>query len=164
MPGLEKLACTNRPRIIVVVRSRNVPQAVDRKVFIDDYLDLQTVDVVDWSPVLQLRPKGTRSVDEVYRALRGKHPSLAVYRREDVPKQLHYSGHSRIAPIVAIAADGWQITSRQRFSATAGAALPEATTATIRACSRCTDCSWPPVPRSDRAWSCRRSRTCTCTN
>ena len=29
-------------------------QAVNRKIFIDDYVDPTTVDVIDWSPVLQI--------------------------------------------------------------------------------------------------------------
>jgi hypothetical protein len=72
------------------------------------------VDVVDWSPVLQLAPK-TGPVDAVYRALRDKHPALEVYRREELPAWLHYSEHWRIQPIVAIAADGWGITTHARF-------------------------------------------------
>ena len=113
--GLEKLGVLPQTTLIVASDHGMSLQAVNRKVFIDDYLDLRSVDVVDWSPVLQLRPKGTTSVDEVYRALHGKHPSLAVYRREEVPKEFHYSSHSRIAPVIAIATEGWQVTTRQRF-------------------------------------------------
>jgi predicted AlkP superfamily pyrophosphatase or phosphodiesterase len=114
--GLERLGLLPQTTLIVVSDHGMSLQAPDRKVFIDDYIDLKFVDVIDWSPVLQLRPKATATVDEVYRALRGKHPSLAVYRREDVPRELHYSSHPRIAPVVAIASEGWQITTRQRFN------------------------------------------------
>jgi len=114
--GLEKLGVLEQTTLIVVADHGMSQQAVDRKIFIDDYLDLKTVDVSDWSPVLQLRPKNSAGVDEVYRALHGKHPSLDVYRRDDVPKELHYSSHPRIAPVIAIAAEGWQITTRQRFN------------------------------------------------
>lgn len=114
--GLQKLDVLAQTTIIVVSDHGMSQQAVERKIFVDDYLDLKTVDVSDWSPVLQLRPKDGVSVDEVYRSLHGKHPSLAVYRREDVPQELHYSSHSRIAPIIAVAAEGWQVTTRQRFN------------------------------------------------
>ena len=114
--GLEKLGVLEQTTLIVLSDHGMSQQAIDRKVFIDDYLDLRTVDVIDWSPVLQMRPKSI-TVDQVYRALHGRHPSLSVYRREDVPKELHYSSHSRIAPVIAIAQEGWQITSRQRFNA-----------------------------------------------
>ena len=114
--GLDRIGVLAQTTLIVTADHGMSQQAVDRKIFIDDYLDLRAVDVSDWSPVLQVRPK-TLTVDEVYRALHGKHPSLSVYRREDVPKELHYSSHPRIAPIIAIAAEGWQVTTHQRFNA-----------------------------------------------
>lgn len=114
--GLEELGALAQTTVIVVSDHGMSQQAVDRKIFIDDYLNLKTVDVSDWSPVLQVRPKDGVGVDEVYRALHGRHPSLAVYRRADVPPELHYSSHSRIAPIIAVAAEGWQVTTRQRFN------------------------------------------------
>jgi predicted AlkP superfamily pyrophosphatase or phosphodiesterase len=113
--GLARLGLLEQTTIIVASDHGMSQQAVDRKVFIDDYLDLKTVDVIDWSPVLQLRPKSSTAVDQVFRALHGKHPSLTVYRREEVPRELHYSSHSRIAPVIGVAAEGWQITTRQRF-------------------------------------------------
>jgi ectonucleotide pyrophosphatase/phosphodiesterase family protein 5 len=63
------------------------------------------VDVIDWSPVLQIAPK-TGSVDDLYRALHGKHPALSVYRKGELPPRFHYGTHPRIAPIVALADDG----------------------------------------------------------
>ena len=79
-------------------------QAVDRKIFIDDYLDLKTVDVTDWSPVLQLRPKGV-TVDEVYRALHGRYPaSLTALEAVSLASPLLLE---RAAPLrYALAADG----------------------------------------------------------
>ena len=91
-------------------------QLSDRRViFLDDYMDLATVDIVDWTPVLELAPR-TGSVEEVYRALKGRHPSLAIYKREQVPRRLHYRDNPRIPPIVGIADDGWTITSHKRFA------------------------------------------------
>jgi len=80
---------------------------------LDDYLDLSTVDVVEWSPVLQIIPRAGTGED-AYRALKGKHPSLAVYRREEMPLHLHYRTNPRIPPIIGLADDGWTITSRLR--------------------------------------------------
>jgi len=117
--GLDKLGLLAQTTLVVVSDHGMSQQAVDRKVFIDDYIDLRSVDVIDWSPVLQVRPR-TITVDAMYRALHGRHPALAVYRREEVPAELHYSSHPRIAPVIAIASEGWQITTRQRFGDQAG--------------------------------------------
>jgi predicted AlkP superfamily pyrophosphatase or phosphodiesterase len=85
--------------------------SLERLIPIDDYLNPATVDLIDTTPVLGVWPR-TITVDEAYRALKDKHPSLAVYKREDVPAALRFSANPRIPPVVGIAADGWTITSR----------------------------------------------------
>jgi len=112
--GIERLGLTGRTTVIATADHGMSQQALNRKIFIDDYVDQATVDVIDWSPVLQIAPK-TGSVDDLYRALYGKHPALSVYRKGELPAALHYGTHPRIAPIVALADDGWSITTHARF-------------------------------------------------
>ena len=90
------------------------PQSADRKIFLDDYVDLASVNIVDASPVLHIAPR-VGTVDELYRALHNRHPALEVFRREDLPSYLNFSGHRRIQPVIALAADGWALTTRARF-------------------------------------------------
>ncbi len=115
--GVAELGLLEQTTIIAVADHGMSQQAPERKIFLDDYLDLRTVDVLDWSPVLQLMPR-TGTADELYRRLRGRHRSLQVYKKEEMPPELHYSNNRRIAPIVAIADEGWQITTNERFKDT----------------------------------------------
>jgi predicted AlkP superfamily pyrophosphatase or phosphodiesterase len=69
------------------------------------------VDLIDISPLLGVWPRNI-SVDAAYRALKDKHPSLTVYKREEVPAEWHFSANPRIPPVIGIAADGWTITTR----------------------------------------------------
>ena len=85
--------------------------SLERLIPIDNYLDPATVDLIDTSPVLGVWPR-TISVEDAYRALKDKHPSLAVYKREDVPTELHFNSNPRIPPVIGIAADGWTISTR----------------------------------------------------
>jgi predicted AlkP superfamily pyrophosphatase or phosphodiesterase len=113
--GIETLGLLDQVTL-VVVSDHGMSQLSDRRViFLDDYVDLATLDIVEWTPVAELTPK-TGSVEDLYRALRGKHPSLAVYRRDQVPRHLHYRNNPRIPPIVGIADDGWTITSHRRLA------------------------------------------------
>jgi len=122
------------------------------------------VNVVDWSPVLQVAPK-TGTVDELYRALHSRHPQLTVYRREAVPAYLHFSGHPRIPPIIALAADGWAITSRARFEQNKNQPNRRAaSTGTTAGIDPCTACSSGPDRSSAEARSCPRSRASTSTS
>jgi predicted AlkP superfamily pyrophosphatase or phosphodiesterase len=87
----------------------------DRVVFLDDYIDLSGVDVIDWGEAVQMRPR-TGSIADVYNALKDKHPAMTVYRREEMPARLHYRDNSRIQPIIAVAGEGWEITSHERWA------------------------------------------------
>ena len=103
---------------VVVVSDHGMSQLSDRRIiYLEDYLDLSTVDVTEWSPVLGLVPR-SGSVDAVYAALKGKHPSLAIYKREETPAHLHYRNNQRIPPILGLAEDGWTITTRGMALAT----------------------------------------------
>jgi predicted AlkP superfamily pyrophosphatase or phosphodiesterase len=113
--GIQSLALTDRVTL-VLVSDHGMSQLSERRViFLDDYLDLNTVEIVEWTPVVELASK-TGSTDAVYRALKNKHPSLAVYKREQLPRRLHYRDNPRIPPIVGLADDGWTITSHKRFA------------------------------------------------
>ena len=98
--------------INIVVASDHGMAATDstRVIFIDDYIDLNQAGVIDWSPVLGLRPPEELRED-IYEALKTAHPHLQAYRREEMPSRLHYSNHHRIPYIIGIADEGWSITS-----------------------------------------------------
>jgi predicted AlkP superfamily pyrophosphatase or phosphodiesterase len=111
--GVEKLGLAARTNYVIVSDHGMSSLSGDRTIFVDDYIDPATVDIVEMSPVLQILPRSA-SVDDAYRALKGRHPSLAVYKRDEVPEHLHYRSHPRIPPIVAVADDGWTIALRSR--------------------------------------------------
>jgi predicted AlkP superfamily pyrophosphatase or phosphodiesterase len=115
--GITRSGLLERTTIVVVSDHGMSALSETRVVFLDDYVDLAKIDVIEWTPNLGVRPGGL-PVDEVYLALRGKHPALAVYRREEVPAWLRYRDSDRIPPIIGLADDGWMITSRARFAAT----------------------------------------------
>jgi len=112
--GVNARGLGDRTSIVVVSDHGISPLAPDRRIVLDDYIDLASVTIVDLSPVLHITPR-TGTVTELYDKLRDKHPALAVYRREDLPSYLHFSGNPRIQPIIALASDGWAITTRERF-------------------------------------------------
>ncbi|WP_272481595.1 alkaline phosphatase family protein [Rhodothermus marinus] len=86
----------------------------ERVIFLDDYIALDDVQVVNWSPVLMLTPRPGR-FEAVLQALQQAHPHLHVYRKAELPAHLHFGTHPRIPPIVGLADEGWTITTRTRF-------------------------------------------------
>ena len=113
--GVRRLNLLDRTTFVVISDHGMSQLSEQRVIFLDDYLDLSSVDIVEWSPNLGLVPRSI-SVDQVYRTLKRRHPALTVYRREETPVALHYRDNGRIPPIIGLAQDGWMITSHRRFS------------------------------------------------
>ncbi|XP_036384701.1 ectonucleotide pyrophosphatase/phosphodiesterase family member 7.1 [Megalops cyprinoides] len=64
--------------------------------------------LVDYGPTGMLLPK-EGMLEKVYSALKGAHPNLHVYKKEDMPGRLHYSNHPRILPLLLYADPGYVI-------------------------------------------------------
>ena len=99
--------------VIVVSDHGMSQQSPDRVIYLEDYIDLDVVDVIDSSPNLGVFPK-TQTVDEVYARLKGSHPHLSVYRPGEIPARLQYGTHRRVPPIFVSADDGWGVYARRR--------------------------------------------------
>ncbi|MCK4579175.1 MAG: alkaline phosphatase family protein [Candidatus Marinimicrobia bacterium] len=103
--------------INIMIVSDHGMAAIDtsRVIFLDDFVDPEIANVIDWSVVTGMRPN-ERNVDFVYDALSNAHPRMSVYRRDEIPARLHYSAHHRIPTIIAMAEEGWSITTRDNYS------------------------------------------------
>lgn len=113
--GIAARGLGSRVNVIVVADHGMAATSPERYIYLDDYVDVARVTVIDWSPVALLAPKAG-TAEDLYRALAGKHPHLTVYRKADVPARLHYRVHPRIPPIVAVADEGWEISTRRRIA------------------------------------------------
>jgi len=114
--GIRQMHLLDRTTIVVVSDHGMAPLSDSRVIFLDDYIDLSRIDVIEWGEVVQIRPRAG-SADEVYQAIKGRHPSMAVYKREEMPARFHYRDNPRIQPVIAQAAEGWEITSHARWQA-----------------------------------------------
>jgi predicted AlkP superfamily pyrophosphatase or phosphodiesterase len=113
--GLAARGLAASVNVVVVSDHGMAPTSRDRLIALDDYIALDDVTVVDWSPVGAVSPKSGKS-ESVYRALRGAHPRLQVYRSDEVPARYRFGTHPRVTELVLIADEGWTITTRDRFA------------------------------------------------
>lgn len=109
--GIARLGLAHQVTIILVSDHGMTPVSAERAIVLDDYVDLGSVEIVDWTPVAAIAPRAGET-ERVYAALRGRHPHMQVYRKGDVPARWHFNAHPRITEIVAVADEGWTITSR----------------------------------------------------
>jgi predicted AlkP superfamily pyrophosphatase or phosphodiesterase len=114
LDGLRRRGLTQQVDVIVVSDHGMAPISPDRVVFIDDYVDVNVAKPVDWSPVLAMWPDA-KDLDTVDAALRHASPHLHVWRRDEIPARLHFSGSRRIAPLIGLADEGWSIGTHEDF-------------------------------------------------
>ena len=113
--GVARLGLASRTTIVLVSDHGMTPLSADRTILLDDYLDPETLDIFETGGFLAAAPKDG-DVEAAFRRLHGKHPALAIYRRGDVPARLHYRRNLRIAPIVGLPKEGWNVTTRARLA------------------------------------------------
>ncbi|XP_077412130.1 ectonucleotide pyrophosphatase/phosphodiesterase family member 7-like isoform X1 [Vanacampus margaritifer] len=64
--------------------------------------------LVDFGPSGMLLPKPGK-LEKVYQALKGAHPHLHVFKKEEMPERLHFANNDRILPIILLADAGYVI-------------------------------------------------------
>ncbi len=113
MDGIAARKFGDHVNLIVVADHGMAAVSTERQIYLDDYVALRDVEVVDWTPVGALAPVDGK-LEQVYAALKDKHPHLQVFKKGEVPARFHFNAHKHITPIVVIADEGWSITTHAR--------------------------------------------------
>ena len=108
LDGLLKRGLQDKTDILVVSDHGMSDRSPERSIVLEDYVDMSNIEAINTSPVAMLNARDGNPA-AVVQKLKGAHPELDVYLREDVPAELHFEGHHRIPEIIAIAGDGWTI-------------------------------------------------------
>jgi predicted AlkP superfamily pyrophosphatase or phosphodiesterase len=108
--GLASIGAGSRFNLLIVSDHGMTGVSRDRLIYLDDYLPLPSVRVDEWAPILGVTPL-TGTAEDVYRRLKGRHPHLTVYRRAEAPPRFHFDASPRLAPVIAVADEGWLVTS-----------------------------------------------------
>lgn len=109
--GVDALGLTARTTFVIVSDHGMASTSDERVIYVDDYLKADEIEVVEWSPNVEINPANAASAESIYQKLHDRHPALAVYRRADLPKWLNYGTNRRIPAVVGIAELGWTITT-----------------------------------------------------
>ena len=127
--GVEAQRLSQRVQYVIVSDHGMTAIPADHFIRLDDYVNLATVDVIDWAPVLGLTPLDGDS-ERLYAQLAGKHPALHVYRNREIPARYGLAGHPRVPPVIGIADEGWYVTSTREqasWGASTGPRTPAGT-------------------------------------
>lgn len=117
--GLERLGLHDRANVVVVADHGMSPQSAERVVFLEDLVDVSTIEIETTGPFAGFRPKpGTRTPAELAASIRAKnHPRVRVYTREEIPARFEFSGNERIHAVLVLADDQWNIEEKRAWGA-----------------------------------------------
>src|SRR5918994_47370 len=109
MNGLKQRGLEERVNLVVVSDHGMARIDPGHLIYLDDFVDPATVNIVDLGAVLSLSAK-PGSADTVFRSV-ARVPHLRAYRKQDMARY-HYGKHPRIPEILAVADEGWLVTTR----------------------------------------------------
>ncbi|KAJ3065621.1 hypothetical protein HK102_007851 [Quaeritorhiza haematococci] len=111
LDGLEARNLSHVVNVIILSDHGMAAVSEERMIYVDDFVDMESVEIVDNTPVVGLHPKDPAQTKPIYEALRNASESVGhfrVYMRdESVPPAYHFSNSSRISPIIAVTDVGW---------------------------------------------------------
>ncbi len=114
LDGLKERGIDDRINIVVVSDHGMSDRSQDRVIALDDYIDIDDVQIVTTSPVLMMNVTGGNK-DMIIQSLQGAHPNLQVWAKEDIPERLHYGGHYRTPDIIGLVDDGWTLFRTREY-------------------------------------------------
>ena len=98
--------------LVVVADHGMAAISPDRRVVLDDYVDMAHVKLVTGGAVAELAPEPGADTSRLL-AARGH---MRCWRKADIPARLHYGTNPRIPPLVCLADPGWMILTRESLA------------------------------------------------
>lgn len=114
LDGLKARGLEDDVNVIITSDHGMAETSQDRVIIVDDFFDPETAHVVDYNPTLMMYPPEGVDEDSLVRAL-DAHEHLVAYTKERIPERFHLADHRRTPRILAIADEGWSITTRERY-------------------------------------------------
>ncbi len=109
--GLDSLGLARETNLVIVSDHGMAATARERVVLLDELVDLDAIEVVDWNPVAQLWPRPGVDPDTLAARLDAD-PHLRAWTRAMLPPRWGLDRSPRAPPVLAVADEGWTITTR----------------------------------------------------
>jgi predicted AlkP superfamily pyrophosphatase or phosphodiesterase len=87
----------------------------ERAVVVDEHINLDDVQIVDYTPVGMMNPREGVDPQPIIDTLDAL-AHVSAYHRSETPEDLHFRDHPRIPEIIAIADPGWSLTTTSYFN------------------------------------------------
>jgi predicted AlkP superfamily pyrophosphatase or phosphodiesterase len=111
--GLKQRGLWGKVNLIIVSDHGMAATPASQRITLDDYIDLANVDMIDGSPLLAWNARDGDQAALV--AKLNRIPHLHAYLAKDVPERWHFTGNKLIAPVLALAEEGWTFETREHM-------------------------------------------------
>ena len=108
--GLRQRGLYEHANIVVVSDHGMTATSAQRMIYLDDFIPLEDVEVVNYGILAGIEPHAGKTADVEARLLKPQEHAHC-WRKTEVPARLHYGTHERIPPLLCLADDGWLISS-----------------------------------------------------
>ncbi|PWN05588.1 ectonucleotide pyrophosphatase/phosphodiesterase [Rhodohalobacter mucosus] len=109
---IERIGADDELNIIITSDHGMADLSSDRVIVLDDIIDMDKVNVIDWTPVAMIQPlEGEK--ENVYQQLKEAENNYSVYKKEEIPAVYHIKNSIRVPEIMMIADVGYTITTNE---------------------------------------------------
>jgi predicted AlkP superfamily pyrophosphatase or phosphodiesterase len=112
LAGLAARGLRDAGNLVIVSDHGMVTVGEGQTVFLDDLVDLKSVRAEFLGPQAGLSPATGGPADLAARIRRARPAHVQVYLREELPERFHYRDNPRIPPVLLLADEGWEVTTR----------------------------------------------------
>jgi predicted AlkP superfamily pyrophosphatase or phosphodiesterase len=104
------------PKVNIIITSDHGMAEVssERAIVIDEIINLDDVEIFDWSPVAMIQPNEGKT-ETVYQALKAAEKNYTVYMKENIPDAFRIKNHPRVPEVMVVAESGYTIITRSRL-------------------------------------------------
>lgn len=116
--GLERRDLLGKMHILVTSDHGMAEIDLERYVLLDEFLELDRVQVSDWGPAAQIwTMEDGPSADEIVASIDATHPGIRrVWKKGNAPERYRFDDHQRVPHVTVEAAPGWMISNKPYYA------------------------------------------------
>ncbi|MFY0696756.1 MAG: alkaline phosphatase family protein [Balneola sp.] len=111
---MEKLESNESINLMIVSDHGMIEVSPSRKVILDEYIDVNKIEIISYSPALMFNVEG-EDEKELFESLKKNEENFKVYLKENIPARYHLKNNSRVPKILMVAEEGYTINTKQFF-------------------------------------------------
>jgi predicted AlkP superfamily pyrophosphatase or phosphodiesterase len=116
--GLKDRGIFDEVNIMIVSDHGMTENYTDQVIFLDDYIDISTLELVDQGVFVPIRIEDhlPSKIDALFSSLENAHPNMHVYKKNGFPESFHLTDNRRIQDLTVVADDHWRILTHESFN------------------------------------------------